>query len=293
MSMVHSYAVGNGDMFSIRHNPDSFTIIDCSMSEDDRPWLLEELRVQAKDKEIFRFISTHPDQDHLMGLEYLDQIMPIWNFYCVANTATKEDVTNDFSHYCKLRDGDKAFYIYKNCSRKWMNVTDAKRGSAGMQILWPDVRNADYRAALQDANEGNSPNNISPIITYSAGNGGSFAWMGDLETDFMEKIENEVDWPNIDILFAPHHGRDSGKIPKTILSAMDPSIIIIGEAPSQYLNYYGDYNTITQNSAGTIAFECVETNKIHIYVSKENYAVDFLYNCGATTYSNYIGTLLT
>ena len=123
--------------------------------------------------------------------------MPIWNFYCVANNATKSDETNDFKRYCHLRDGDKAFYIYKGCSRRWMNLSDNERKTAGIQILWPNVDNADYKAALQDAAADTNPNNISPVITYSVENGGSFVWMGDLETDFVEEIEDEVDWPDI------------------------------------------------------------------------------------------------
>ena len=34
-------------------------------------------------------------------------------------------------------------------------------------------------------------------------------------------------------MFAPHHGRDSGKIPVSILEQMDPKIVVIGEAPSK------------------------------------------------------------
>ncbi len=34
MSLVKSFAVGNGDMFYIRHNSDSFSIIDCCLSDD-------------------------------------------------------------------------------------------------------------------------------------------------------------------------------------------------------------------------------------------------------------------
>ncbi len=290
MSMVLSYAVGNGDMFSIRHISDNFTIIDCSISVDDREWMLEELRRQGKDKGITRFISTHPDQDHMMGLEYLDSQIPIYNFYCVDNNATKSDETDDFKHYCQLRDGDKAFYIYKGCSRRWMNQSDEERSTSGIQILWPNVENNDYKSALEAACSGESPNNISPIITYSVEDSGSFAWMGDLETDFMGQIESHVDWPDIDILFAPHHGRDSGRIPEEILSQMNPKIIVIGEAPSQHLNYYKSYNTITQNMSGSIAFEC-EGGCVHIYVSNENYSVNYLSNHGASTYDNYIGTL--
>lgn len=288
--MVISYAVGNGDMFSIRHDSDNFTIIDCSISVEKREDLLEFLKIQGKDKGCSRFISTHPDHDHIMGLKYLDEQLPINNFYCVANNATKSDETDDFKHYRELRDGTKAFKISKDCTRKWMNQSNNERGGAGIQILWPNVNNTDFKAALTATMNGDSPNNISPIIMYCVGEI-SFLWMGDLETGFMELIKDDVDWPDIDILFAPHHGRDSGKIPMDILNAIDPSIIIIGEAPSRNLNYYGPYNTITQNSAGDIAFECVE-NTVHIYVGSENYSVTFLENYGATTYKNYIGTLV-
>ena len=66
---------------------------------------------------------------------------------------------------------------------------------------------------------------------------------------------------------------------------------IIGEAPSEHLNYYDGYDTITQNSAGDITLECV-SGKTHVYVSNQNYSVDFLDDEGtADDYGKYIGTL--
>ena len=290
MSIVHSYAVGNGDMFSIRHGSDSCTIIDCSISKENEEPILKEIDAQRKGKGITRFISTHPDQDHLMGLVKLDDHLNILNFYVVKNSATKEDETDDFKRYKKLRDGDKAFYLYRDCKRKWMNQGDGERGEAGINICWPVTSNQHFKAALADAADGKSPNNISPVITYSLQQNVDMAWFGDLETDFMEKIKDEVSWPSVDILFAPHHGRDSGKIPKAILDKMDPSIVVVGEAPSEHLNYYRGYNTITQNSAGAIYFECV-SDWVHIYVGNSNYSVDFLEDKEADTYGNYLGSL--
>lgn len=275
MSIVKSFSVGNGDMFYIKHGSDNFTTIDCCMSEENKDEIIDEITKESKGKGITRFISTHPDQDHIGRLKYYNEQLPINNFYCVKNEATKKDETEDFREYCKLRDGDKAYFISKGCSRKWMNESDDDRGSSGINILWPDTDNQDYKEALQKAKDVESPNNISPIVKYHLNNGVKMLWMGDLETEFMEKIEEDMDMPDIDILFAPHHGRDSGKVPKSWLDEMEPQIIIIGEAKSGHLNYYEGWNTITQNSAGDIIFDCKE-NKVHIYVSNENYRVDFL-----------------
>jgi beta-lactamase superfamily II metal-dependent hydrolase len=96
--------------------------------------------------------------------------------------------------------------------------------------------------------------------------GASVLWMGDLENNFMENIKNTFTMERADILFAPHHGRDSGKVPAKWLESIDPKVIIIGEAASKDLNYYDGYNTITQNSAGDIILQC-ETGKTHIWVS--------------------------
>ena len=197
------------------------------------------------------------------------------NFYCVKNEATKEDDTDDFDEYCDLRDSDKAFYLKKGCERYWMNKSNEERGSAGINILWPVTSNEHYKNALQEAAQSKSPNNISPITKYSLNDGATVLWMGDLETDFMEKIEDDVSLEEVDILFAPHHGRDSGKVPKSWLDILDPKIVVIGEAPSQHLNYYRDFDTIKQNSAGDLVFDCV-TNAVHIYVENDSYQEDFL-----------------
>lgn len=290
MTVLKSFAVGDGDTYYIRHNSDSFTIIDCNLGEDNRERILSEIEAQASDKGIQRFISTHPDEDHIHGLAYLDQHMPIVNFYCVDNQATKEEVTIDFKKYVELRDSDKAFYLYKGCSRKWLNKGDGERRSAGITFIWPDVENERYQEELEKARQGQSFNNISVMIKYSLNNGVRALWMGDLETEFMDAIKHDVDWPEIDVLFTPHHGRDSGRVPQEILEALNPSILVIGEAPSEYLNYPPGYNKLTQNSSGDITFHCV-TSAVHIYVSNPNYSVDFLDNENMSDFENYIGTL--
>lgn len=51
-------------MFYVKHNSDNFTMIDCSMPEENRDSIVEELKSNAKGKGIVRFISTHPEATH-------------------------------------------------------------------------------------------------------------------------------------------------------------------------------------------------------------------------------------
>ena len=291
MSIVKSFAVGNGDMFYVQHNSDNFTIIDCNLNAETASERIEELKQQSSGKGITRFVSTHPDQDHFGGIELLDEKMPIANFYVVKNKATKSEETESFKHYCKLRDDSaKAFYVSKGCTRKWMNQTDEVRGSSGINILWPDINNSDFKDALEACSEGGSPNNISTVVRYALEGGASVMWLGDLETEFMEKITDHIVLEKTTIVFASHHGRDSGKIPDSWLEKLDPQIIVIGEAPSRHLNYYTGYKTITQNRAGDITMELVG-NKVHLYVSSPAYKRSDLEDEGADSFENYIGSI--
>jgi beta-lactamase superfamily II metal-dependent hydrolase len=290
MSTVTSYSVGNGDMFYINHGSDSFTIIDCCLPDDDREAILKDIQRARRGKGVVRFVSTHPDEDHLVGLKDLDEELGLTNFYCIKNEITKEDESEDFKHYCALRDSDKTFFIYQGVTRKWLNVTNDERGSAGIRVLWPNTDNEDYKEALAAAEEGESPNNVSAILTYQTGEV-TFMWMGDLETDLMEKIVDEIKWPKVHILFAPHHGRYSGRVPHAILDKIKPRIIVIGEAPSRHLHYYGGYDKLTQNSAGEITFEC-DGSKVHIFASQNTYEVSHLDDEGmSSSEGTYIGTL--
>jgi beta-lactamase superfamily II metal-dependent hydrolase len=291
MSTIMSYAVGSGDMFCIRHNSDNFTVIDCDLNDQNAAGIIADLRQRAAGKGMSRFICTHPDEDHFGGIEILDQAMPIENFYCVRNQAIKDRHTPSFQRYCQLRDGSTAYYIYQGCTRRWLNQGDAERGSAGINVLWPDVSNAYFRQALANCDAGSSFNNTSAVIRYHIEDGASFMWLGDLETQFMENIRDSIILPKTTVVFASHHGRHSGKIPNSWLYDLDPQIIIIGEAPTRHLNYYTGYQTLTQNQAGDILMDCVN-GRVDFYLGNPGYAhlPTSLWNAGLTG-TGYVGSL--
>lgn len=292
MSIVRSLSVGEGDMFYIIHNNDTFSIIDCCMEEVYQEMITGVLKAEASKSVVSRFISTHPDDDHIRGLTYLNKEFPIRNFYCVKNEATKPDESDDFDEYCKLRDDtQKAFCIYQGCSRAWLNEKNEERSGSGINVLWPVVEDKDYKEELNEAKKGTRWNNISPIIKYSVAEGVTIIWMGDLLAPFMEKIQDKVSFGPADILFAPHHGRD--KVPDKWLAEMKPKVIILGVAPSTELVYYKGYNMITQNSADHITIDCLQ-KKSMFYVTAKEYSVAFLTNEHApdSIYGRYIGSLV-
>lgn len=249
MSIVKSFRTGVGDTYYIAHNSDNFTIIDCRIDEH-RDDILEEIENEAAVKGIVRFISTHPDDDHLRGLVRLDDALGLRNFYVVENQATKPDFTEDFERYCELRDSDKAFYLERGCSRRWMNRSGEERETSGVNILWPATSDERFQTALSSANNGGSPNNLSIILKYSRAGGATMLWFGDLETDFMKSIEDEIELPPADIIFAAHHGR--AQMPASWMEQMDPKVVVLGEAPPEYLEYYTGRDHLRQNATGDI-----------------------------------------
>lgn len=272
MSLIKSFSTGFGDTYYIDHGSDNFSIIDCRIDEGGEH-ILDELREKAAGSGIVRFISTHPDDDHLRGLVRLDNALDLVNFYVVKNEATKPDYSADFERYRQLRDSDKAFYLQRGSSRRWMNQASDERGSSGLNVLWPITSNEHYQTALASAKVGGSPNNISIILQYSLEGGARVMWFGDLETDFMKNIEDEIDLPPVDVVFAPHHGR--ARLPARWVSQMDPAVIVLGEAEPEYLKYYGGRDHIRQNATGDITIECAG-ELAHIYVDSDTYVADFL-----------------
>lgn len=280
-------------MYYIQHGTENFTVIDCWLIEGETmESIIAEIQEQSRYKSVIRFISTHPDDDHIKGIIELDGAMGFRNFYCVKNGAHRDDETDAFRHYCSLRDSDKTFFVSRGSTRKWMNKGDEKYGSAGLNFQWPIPGNEKYEAALDLAASGGRANNISPIFTYTLNDGARMMWMGDLETEFMESIKQAVpNLPQVDILFAPHHGRDTP--PREWMEQLSPQVVVLGEAEEEHLDPYAGYTKVRQSRAGDVTFECV-SGQTHIYASKRGYRHSGLHDEGRPdTYGKYAGTIHT
>lgn len=305
MSVVKSYSFPEGevrgDMFYIKHNSDNFTIIDCYLKEGDnsscrKDEILAEIAEESKNKTIKRFISTHPHKDHILGIELLNAQDEIINFYAVANDIPANPDDDSLTKYIDLK-ATKNTPIEEGLRRCWINKKDEKRESSGITFQWPKTNVAEFKDALAKVKNGDNPNNISCVFTYSINNGPKFMWMGDMQTGMQEVFLREMKdkLEPVDIFFHPHHGRKTSAPPKELLDILNPKIIVISNAPAEDLNYDDPDRTITQNRAGDVVF-VNEDDYVHVYTANEyNEAPKCLKKLkdkkDTAKYGHYIGSL--
>jgi len=301
MSIVYFLNVGRGDCSIIEHDSDRLTMIDINRIVKDKQYNttndlkesnfnsyflgensnpkgnfnqiehptdpIEFFKKNYPKKNLFRFILTHPDMDHLKGLKDLSDEIGFINFWSYQNT--KDDKT--------IKDEDKEdwnFYqtLLKN---KFLNLIDTNNCNYipddGLQILSPNEK------LIREANEKGNWNDASATILYNT-NGFKFLFCGDGGDETWEHLKNyKNEISNIDVFFAPHHGRKSDRN-FDFLDIVKPRITILGNAESEYLAYdqYRDksVNVFTNNQAGNFKFE-IKDNKLEISFSNKNFAESF------------------
>lgn len=281
MSIVKSFSFPKGeirgDTFYIKHGVNSFTVIDCYLLADSankennrQKEIIDEI-VEQSEGRVRRFISTHPDKDHIAGIEELLRRWQTTNFYAVKNDIPADKNDPSLSKYIEMKDKYN-YSIEKGIKRCWLNDSNDENKSSGIHFYWPVTSNIKFKEALDNVSRGQRVNDICPIFTYSINNGATYMWMGDLETEMQQTYYEECfdGIPCVNILFQPHHGRKSASIPSELLDALDPQLIIIGNAPSEHINYGDSRMTITQNTSGDLVF-VNDGGYVHIYSQNKLY----------------------
>ena len=294
MAKIHFLNVEEGDCSIIQHENGNVSMIDVCCADASEEWLIQKalsaneslmgIKGNFRQKEhpenpiyylqyldtktIFRYIQTHPDMDHMDGLEDIANNFEILNFWDTANTKKQTFDENgkcgkykktDWDEYQKLRKSTKspkALNFYDGDVNKYYAEDDkGKKEDDYLQILSPT------KELIQQANEGGDWNDSSYVILYHI-HGRKILFMGDAGmrtiNHLLAKHENDIS--NIDVLIAPHHGRDSGK-DFAFLDIMKPEITLFGNAKSKDLAYDAWNNRglvhITNNQAGNILLRYV------------------------------------
>lgn len=313
MATIHFLNVLEGDCNIIQHDSGRVTVIDVSnaYNGDDTPEetaakLIKDKEIKTRNfvpdckinynqkanpdnpidyinklkvKDIFRFIITHPDMDHLDGLKDLFSEFPIYNTWDSDNSKelNLDEFPNkynpqDWKFYTELRDG-------KISKTKRLTYTAGNTNlyynEDNIKILCPSPK------LVAKANEkGGDIHDLSYVILLTLPKKGGGNWKiifsGDSHNNSWEYIlENySEDVKNIDILFAPHHGRDSNRS-YDFLKTLTPSLTLFGNASSDHLAY-GSYKKIriTNNQAGYVILD-INEDRILVLVKNKEFADNY------------------
>lgn len=308
MSTIHFLNVKDGDCSIIQHSSGHITVVDVcnafsvieksyesleeSMFSFDSPPRgnfnqkehpenpVNYLKDIVKTDTIFRYIQTHPDMDHMDGLEALFKTFAVINFWDTENNKVVDSNSNmgrynysDWEFYKNIRKSKiepKVLNLYAGARGQYYNQNDAGSiGGDGLFILSPTEE------IVKKANQSGNYNALSYCLLYGtenfkvifAGDTDKTAW-----DSILKNYKNKIS--NVDLLIAPHHGRKSGGN-VTYLDVLKPKLTLFGNAKSGDLNY-GLWNTrklpyITNNQAGNIVIDFTKTS-MDVYCSNESFA---------------------
>lgn len=314
MGIVHFLNVNEGDCHVVQHHSGHTTVIDVSnASATEEKTLAEETQYVAKSlgvsgnfnqkahptnpitylenleiSYLFRYVQTHPDMDHMDGIEDLFSTLTPINFW---DTDNKKEITEEFTKY---KESDWKFYKKLRADQidtKRLTLFDGSKGAYynedengegggdGLRILAPT------RALLDKCNEEEDWNDASYVILYTTNNR-RILFPGDAHDDtWAHLLENHSKkLSNIDVLIAPHHGRRS-QMDFSFLDVLQPRLTLFGNAKSKHLAYEKwtsrGLNYITNNQAGNIILDAGSDGDLRVYVSCQAFA---------ETYGNLVGS---
>lgn len=235
--------------------------------------------------EIWRFVLTHPDMDHMDGIKELFRRKTVHHFWDCGIRKAKpefesggpyleddwnfyEDLINDRVKGTKVigpRAGDIGKY--------WSSDDDEGNGHGDyISIVSPN------EGLVSSANNNGDINDASYVIVYRSC-AGRIIFSGDSNDKTWEYIlENHEDLvSDAAVLFAPHHGRRSDR-DYAFLDVVKPRISFFGCAPSDHLAYsawqYRDLLYFTNNQCGNVHIY-PEDKQVDVFIENSTYAHDY------------------
>lgn len=255
---------------------------------------------------IFRYIQTHPDMDHMGGIKDFFNTFSPTNMWDTDNEKEMESFDNspyseeDWEFYENLRNGSdtdpkRLTFFSESYGQYYNRDKNDKPGGNGLYLLAPT------EDLVSEANESADFNDCSYVILFRPSNGHKIVIGGDSHDKTWEYIleNHENDVKDIDLLIAPHHGRDSSRN-YDFLDVLNPRLTFFGNANSEHLAYdkwnsrnlekftnnQGNCLIAKFNDGGTDIF-CTYKKFAEVYCEKNGYETFF----DSSLNGYYLGTL--
>jgi beta-lactamase superfamily II metal-dependent hydrolase len=238
---------------------------------DPIEYLQENIRDRGQG--IWRFIATHPDMDHLSGLEQLDdevEIRKFWDtFHNKILSANQDDwpprfEIEDWKRYEMIRHEETDHHYIqptkgtKTSTWKKDNINILHPSSAYIQQL--NKRNADHANA--------SYNGLSYVLKVDTP-AGAILLPGDIDRNeswkrLLEYAGDELE--EVRVLKAAHHGRQSG-FHEEAVRKMDPDYVILSVGKKNEYDAQPDYNQVCDPD--TEIYSTRQHGRIKVSVTKD------------------------
>lgn len=216
---IHIIDVGQGDSILIKTPNSKTLLIDGGTNESEH--IVKGYLKKHKIKTIDFLIATHPDSDHIGGLDAVVNKFNVKGLYLPEQTITS-DSYNDLISACNQKQVPLN-YVYKGDNFSIDNYID-------LFVLSPSY--------IQD------DNNLNSIVFKLSFKNKSFLFTGDAESSNESDIINSFNLEDIDFLKVGHHGSKSSTTSE-FLDETTPDVAVIS---CGYKNQYGHpHNTTLKN----------------------------------------------
>lgn len=279
MLKVHFLNVGKGNCTIVEFPSGRLTMVDIDNSRiyDDDDVLTDPVDYflsKFKDQSLFRFILTHPDMDHLSGLNEFTKKVSIGNFWDTDHNKSFADEDwegspydkKDWDKYLLLRKSEKdpkALQLYRDA------IADCCWTQDGITILSPSS------TLVKLANESEEYNHLSYVLRIEYA-GVKVILGGDASTEAWDEIYNhyKAEFLKADIFLAPHHG-SSNNIHEDAFDAISPDYVVVSVAEG--VDYDYDYykklakkEVLSTKYYGTMRFEIKDDGKYLPIIVEKN-----------------------
>lgn len=228
---IHIIDVGQGDSILIKTSNEKNILIDGGDENSEK--IIKNYLNKEKVKNIDIMFATHPDSDHIGGLDYIIDNFKVDKLYMPETSSSNEAFVNLIDS-CESKDVD-INYLYKGDSLDIDNETT-------IDILSPSFIQAE--------------NNLNSLVINLNYKNKSFLFTGDSEYSNEIEILNTYNLSDIDFLKVAHHGSSSSSN-IDFLSEVAPDVAVIS---CGYKNQYGHPHKSTLDNLNILNISTYRTD---------------------------------